>query len=117
MAFDFSLTEEELEILGREKPMEESPIIKELEESTPSRLAKVEPSSGSVSRRQNSFVQLVSGDFGMIFLFMILAAGAFFVGLGIRHEKETGESLIHAMSNKDKAEKMPLGEEPAAKAE
>ena len=35
----------------------------------------------------------------MTLLFLVLAAGAFFVGLTVRHQKETGASLMESMKN------------------
>ena len=42
----------------------------------------------------------------MIVLFLILAAAAFFAGMAVRHQKDTGGSLIDAI--KAKNEKTPL---------
>jgi hypothetical protein len=43
------------------------------------------------------------GDFSSVLIFFILAAIAFFVGLAVRHEKETGGSLIDAIKAKSAA--------------
>jgi hypothetical protein len=47
-------------------------------------------------------------------VFLILAALAFYVGLSIRHEKETHQSLLQSMSNKDKPADTAAPAEPAA---
>lgn len=46
-----------------------------------------------------------SGGFGLgtIIVFLILAAAAFFAGLAVRHQKETGGSLIDALQGKPAA--------------
>lgn len=96
VAFDFTLTDEEREALAREKPPEESPIIKEdeLDAPAPRRAA---PRS-AVQRPLASASQPSAGaSFFMTLLFLLLAAGAFFVGLSVRHEKDTGKSLLDAM--------------------
>jgi predicted component of type VI protein secretion system len=104
VAFDFTLTEEEREALAREKPPEESPIVKEDEldapEPAPRRAApRQAPQRPLASASQASS----SASFFMTLLFLLLAAGAFFVGLSVRHQKETGESLLDAMQGKKPA--------------
>jgi pSer/pThr/pTyr-binding forkhead associated (FHA) protein len=96
VAFDFTLTEEEREALAREKPPEESPIIKEDELDAPApRRAAPRP---AVQRPLASASQPSAGaSFFMTLLFLLLAAGAFFVGLTVRHQKETGKSLLDSM--------------------
>ncbi len=111
--FDFTLTEEEREALAREKPPEESPIIMEdeLDEPAP-RKAAPKP---AIQRPLASAQQPSSAaSFFMTLLFLVLAAAAFFVGLSIRHQKETGNSLIQTMKG---ASAKPVTEEvPAAPA-
>ncbi len=96
VAFDFLLTEEELEALAREKPPEESPIIREAEEISKNKAAPRAP------RRPAEFATSKSSGvgFGAILMFIILAAAAFFVGLAIRHQKETGRSLVEDLREK-----------------
>lgn len=99
VSFDFTLSEEELEIIGREKPIDEPPISKEpaIEKSAYD-LPKAPP------RRAPAPVlrapQPAGVGFGMIVFFIVLAAASFFTGLSIRHQKDTGESLIKAIVNK-----------------
>ena len=111
--FDFTLTEEEREALAREKPPEESPIIMEDELNEPApRKAAPKP---AIQRPLASAQQPSSAaSFFMTLLFLVLAAAAFFVGLSIRHQKETGNSLIQDMKG---ASAKPAAEEtPAAQA-
>ncbi|MEO8616714.1 MAG: FHA domain-containing protein [Luteolibacter sp.] len=96
VAFDFLLTDEELDALAREKPPEESPIIREPEQ---------ESKNGATSRAQRKPAEYATSSssgvgFGAILMFIILAAAAFFAGLAIRHQKETGRSLIEDLRNK-----------------
>ena len=96
VAFDFLLTDEELAALAREKPPEESPIVREAEEESKEKAAPKAPRKPAVYATTKS-----SGvGFGAILLFIILAAAAFFAGLAIRHQKETGKSLIEALQSK-----------------
>lgn len=119
VAFDFSLSEEELEILGNEQPASEPVVAQrpmaELSEQSIDELpkSKREP----VRQPQRRVIVPQSADsgtgFGMIFLFIVLAAGAFYAGISIRHQKETGESLLKAMANKSELQKqIPAEEEP-----
>jgi pSer/pThr/pTyr-binding forkhead associated (FHA) protein len=106
VAFDFTLTDEEREALAREKPPEESPIVREDELDAPApRKAAPRPAP----QRQLASTQQPSAaaSFFMTLLFLVLAAAAFFVGLSVRHQKETGNSLIQSMKGN-------LPEAPAA---
>jgi predicted component of type VI protein secretion system len=102
VAFDFTLTDEELQALGREKPLEESPIIMEDELDAPApRKAAPRP---AIQRPLASAQQPSSAaSFFMTLLFLLLAAGAFFIGLSVRHQKETGNSLIQDMKGANAA--------------
>jgi hypothetical protein len=58
----------------------------------------------------------------MIVVFAILAALAFFIGLSIRHEKDTGQSLIKSIMDKGKTtaaepDSAPPAQESATPAE
>ena len=94
VAFDFLLTDEEREALSREKPPEESPIFRE------EQVVQEKP----VSKRDPEPTYASSGGggigFGSILLFLVLAAAAFFAGLAVRHQKETGKSLIEAIQER-----------------
>ena len=89
VSFDFMLSDEEREALARERPSEPSPILREQELSPrqplPQRAAYIppQPSGGT--------------GLGAMLLFLILAAAAFFAGLAVRYQKETGGNLIDAV--------------------
>lgn len=89
--FDFSLSEEENEILAREKSPELPPITREPEVEA----AKPKPKRVSYDTRPRSGNQL-----GATVMFLILAAVAFFTGMSVRFQKETGRSLIEAIQTK-----------------
>lgn len=104
VSFDFSLSEEELEVIGREKPMEESPIVREPEIELP------DTSDAPPKRRPAAAPSApASGGMGFasILVFLILAAAAFFAGLSVRYQKETGGSLWEAMQSKNAAPAQP----------
>ncbi len=86
VSFDFALSDEESEALAREKPTEPSPITREAE------LPKHQPAYAPANSG--------GGGFGAILVFLILAAAAFFAGMAIRYQKETGGSLIEAIQAK-----------------
>jgi hypothetical protein len=52
--------------------------------------------------------------FVMTLVFLILAALAFYVGLSLRHSKETKQSLLKSISEKGKVVEAPAPTEPAA---
>ncbi len=104
VAFDFTLTDEEREALGREKPLEESPIVKEDQLDAPApRKAPARPAPGLQRPLASAQQPSPAASFFMTLLFLVLAAAAFFVGLSIRHQKETGNSLIQDMKAKGAA--------------
>ena len=99
VSFDFLLTDEELEALAREKPAEPSPISREPQlpgtaKPLPQRASAVPAASGG-------------GGGGATLLFVILAAAAFFTGLAVRHQKDTGASLIQAIQAKGAVKTAP----------
>ena len=112
VAFDFTLSEEELEAIGHERPML-PPILKEAEVEAPAQKEKAGREPVPSPPRQVVVQQSAGAGFVMVFLFLVLAAGCFFAGLAIRHEKDTGEPLIKAIVNKDG----PLEEAPAPAAD
>jgi hypothetical protein len=113
VAFDFQLSDEEREALAREKPPTESPIVREPEESG-SEKPERRPERKPVPARPTLVTQPSGSGFGMVVLFFILAAAAFFTGLAIRHSKETGGSLLDAMGNKGKTPAPAAEQAPAA---
>lgn len=113
VSFDFTLTDEEIEVIAREKPPGETPAREEIISEMPEEEApkpKPKPKPAPKVAPQTSEVGI-----GMIIIFLLLAAAAFATGLSIRHQKETGESLIKAIVNKeDRVEKAaPAAKEPA----
>lgn len=94
--FEFQLSDEELEVLAGENPAggDDGPPD---ESDAPGRPAP-RPAAGPA-------VAGGGGGFGMILLFLILAAAAFFAGMAVRYQKDTGGSLIDAI--KAKNEKTP----------
>lgn len=117
VAFDFTLTEEEREALGREKPQEESPIFKEdqLDAPAPRKAPAARPAPGLQRPLASAQQPSPAASFFMTLLFLVLAAAAFFIGLSIRHQKETGNSLIQDMKAKGAATAPAAGDEaPAA---
>ena len=89
VSFDFLLSEEEREALARERPSEPSPILREPEMPA----LKPLPHRGTYAPAPSSG----GTGFGAMLLFLILAAAAFFAGLAIRYQKETGGALIEAV--------------------
>lgn len=121
VAFDFTLSEEELEAIGRENQAQESPVMKE-EEIVPTKrkpaedLPEAKPERSPARKPSLKPVAASSGgSFGMLLLFLILAACAFYVGLDIRHRKETDETLLKGIVNKSETEQAAPapGEAPA----
>lgn len=91
VAFDFSLTPDEQITLAGELPGE-SPIIKEDEFEAPPRERR--PAAGAQRPLASASQPGAGASFGMTLLFLLLAAAAFFVGMSLRHQKETGRSLV-----------------------
>lgn len=102
VSFDFLLSDEEREALARERPQDPSPIIREAEESEAKALPVRAPAHASARSS--------GGGFGASVLFLTLACAAFFAGLAVRYEKDTGGNLIEAI----KAKSAPAQVAPAA---
>lgn len=124
VSFDFSLSDEEKEALAREKPPSESKIIAEEPESkkesnpesNPEEVKTPEKKSSRQPSRPHAVLAPASPLHGFLtfFVFLILAALAFYIGLSIRHEKETNQSLLKSISDKDKTEAPAAPPTPAA---
>ena len=99
VAFDFTLSEEEIDALAAEKPTGASPITREAE--LPAAPPKASP--------RPSYAPAPSGGsgFGATFVFVLLAVLAFYAGLEIRHQKETGKPLYQAIQAKKAAQAAP----------
>lgn len=115
VGFEFSLSDEELEVLGRERPLEESPIVREPEIGLPAlpELPDLSEEEPRAPRRAASVPAGTSSGgmgFGSILVFLILAAAAFFAGLSVRYQKENGGSLWDAMQSKNSAPAAPAAD-------
>ncbi len=124
VAFDFLLTDEELATLDRENPSEKLPEkqAQPLLQASPLQPAQLQPAllpAAEIPEAEkpaaNQLPPLMStpprqvhapapssggGDFGAFLMLLILAAAAFFAGLAVRYQKETGGSLIEAVKAK-----------------
>lgn len=90
VAFDFQLSDEELEAIAREITPVEAPIMYEPEEVPRKKKVKAhhpQPERTSVER-------------GPIIWFLIFAVIAFCTGMAIRYQKETGGSWIEAVKTR-----------------
>lgn len=99
VAFDFQLSDEENEALAREKPAEESPIIRE-EESPPKQAKTRRPMAKRSAVVQNPEEDAEDASPEVIIWFLVLAAIAFCIGMGVRFQKETGSSWIEAVKTR-----------------
>ena len=100
VAFDFSLTDEEKEALAREKPPTESKIIAEDPEApAPKKAPAPRPST---TPRPVLVAANPAHTFLAFIVFIILAALSFYIGLSMRHQKETHQTLLKSISEKDK---------------
>lgn len=109
VAFEFVLSEEELESLRREEPPVTSAAIRETTvddldpDMDPPSLA---PKPGPVIHVQQ---ESAGSEFLVTLVFLTLSLIAFFVGMAVRHQKDTGNSLLDAIRNR------PAAEAPARK--
>lgn len=120
VAFDFSLTDEEQELLARELPQSVVlPPPPDVPVATQSMAHLVKPRP--VPKRKVVRVERESeGGFGMALLLILFSALAFGVGAYIRFQKDTGGSLIEAVQAKfsgqvqnSEVPAAPAGEETA----
>lgn len=102
VAFDFTLTDEERAALNREKPEEQSPIIKE----DPLEAPAAAEAGGAVRRPRpaGSNVEYVfkSGpgpvaNFVMTALFLALALAAFWIGMCLKYKKDHQKPELFAL--------------------
>lgn len=112
--FDFSLSDEELEVLGSERPLEESPIVREKEIELPPLRRPVESAEAPAVEPSSTSAGM---GFAGILVFLILAAAAFFVGLSVRYQKDTGGSLWEAIQANGSAPSAPAEDAPDAPTE
>jgi pSer/pThr/pTyr-binding forkhead associated (FHA) protein len=89
VAFDFQLSEEEIAEISRENRTSAA-VVASSPESFPAAVKPVAPVT--------TYVTEGSGGGGLVTLiFLILALAAFFAGLAVRYQKETGGNLIEAI--------------------
>jgi pSer/pThr/pTyr-binding forkhead associated (FHA) protein len=116
VAFDFTLTDEEKATLASEKAPASSPIV--AEDAAPAEAPKRQAPRQQPVRRPAMQPQFQQPNpiigFVMTLVFLILAALAFYVGLSIRHKKETNQSLMNSISEKGKVVEKSTTTEPAA---
>lgn len=115
VAFDFTLTDEEKATLASEKGPASAIVAEEpLAAEPPKRQApRPQPVRRPVAQPQFQQANPVIG-FVMTLVFLILAALAFYVGLSLRHSKETNQSLLKSISEKGKVAETPAPAEPTA---
>jgi pSer/pThr/pTyr-binding forkhead associated (FHA) protein len=95
VSFDFTLSDEEQEALAKEKSSGETAIQRKPEAGDIDL-----PPARAASRKPVMVNDTSGGGFGMILLFLILAAAAFLAGMAVRFQKETGASLLEAVKSK-----------------
>jgi FHA domain len=101
VGFEFLLTDEEQQALLREMPG--SIKTGETTDEQPSKAGEESPAP--VPRKPKPAPVPAPGGGGglaMVLLFLILAAAAFFAGMAIRYQKDTGSSLLDAIRNRSK---------------
>ncbi len=127
VAFEFTLSAEELEALSRERPMEESPIIREAveplpeepvesgeiedempDEPEPEQDFESEPERKTSKRTPKhkpkaKVTGLPQGSpFGCVWLFwtLLIAVIAFCAGMALRYERSTGDSWLKSVKER-----------------
>jgi hypothetical protein len=114
VAFHFLLSDEEIAALANERTGEESPVIRENPLPELPKLDLPEVGAGPVEDPAGSSGEpstRVAGGCGalwIVLLFIVFAAVAFVVGLAIRHQKETGESLFSSLKFGSRVEEKQL---------
>jgi pSer/pThr/pTyr-binding forkhead associated (FHA) protein len=118
VAFEFRLSADELEVISRERPLQESPIIREPVE--PMAAEPVQSDTGaspepgpaqnpepkhktSKHKPQPAKTGLPEGSrFGCVWLFwtLLIAAIAFGAGMMLRYERGTGESWLKSVKER-----------------
>lgn len=96
VAFDFLLNDDELQALAQESPKQELPPLGE-----PERAPKEMVKEKIVKQRNDLTNTPPAGiGFGKIIIFLLLAAAAFFAGMAVRHQGDTGHSLLESLREK-----------------
>jgi pSer/pThr/pTyr-binding forkhead associated (FHA) protein len=119
VAFDFTLTDDERAALNREKPEEQSPIVKEdeLDALDPDGPRKATPPVRVPTEIVYQNAPHPLANFVMTVLFLALAGAAFFIGMSLKYKKTHDTSLWGAMHpGKEKAvspDEAPAADAPA----
>ena len=92
VAFDFQLSDEEIDQLSLERPLEESPIVREPLESDQAPLPQAPPPS--VRKQVAELPEADRPGCGSFIWLLILMMAAFTVGMAIRYQRETGGSWL-----------------------
>jgi pSer/pThr/pTyr-binding forkhead associated (FHA) protein len=97
--FDFQLSEEEKEVLAKEANESTAPkeILQETDDSVRTAAASRKPPKKVVVSVDSPLQSKM-----MFVCFLLLAGTAFWIGLSLRHQKETGKSLMESMSAEKK---------------
>ncbi|WP_052572937.1 FHA domain-containing protein [Haloferula sp. BvORR071] len=112
VAFDFTLTEEEREALAREKPQQESPIVREDFGGAPKKPAvaggPARPAPAPARQVIYETQPSASASFFMTLFFLALAIGAFWLGMDLRHKSlNQGRSLMQDIQGSAAGVKVP----------
>jgi pSer/pThr/pTyr-binding forkhead associated (FHA) protein len=116
VSFEFTLSEEEIEALVKERLPVEIPASQELVAEQALEQEEVVEAKPKRKRPEPKVAATVSspsalGTILMLVLFLILAGAAFISGAAIRHERDTGESLLKGIVNKEDMKKPKSSEE------
>ena len=109
VSFDFTLTADEVELLASEQVEEEQDSAESvIETEDPAPIKNKLPQAGAeLPPPQRPVLMVAPASFSQnilaVFVFLIFAAIAFYIGLSIRHQKETNQSLLQSLSNKNTA--------------
>lgn len=115
VSFDFTLSDEEKEALAREKPPTESKVIAE-EPEAPAPKKALAPAAPRAARAPQPVLASANPvhTFLAFVVFIILAALSFYIGLSMRHQKETHQTLLKSISEKGKITAPAAPATPAA---
>lgn len=102
VAFGFTLSEDERKVLAWELAPQESPIVREDPSLADAAISHYEHGPRRVSAAPSSRPSGIAGFF-MAVLFLLLATVAFGLGLTVRHQRETGRSLLEDLWNRKSA--------------
>lgn len=113
VAFDFQLGDEELEALAHERPLEESPIVREpVEGSDVPQLPPLPPSPEITGPEVQEKNRAGCGSFVWL---LILVMTAFIVGMAIRFQRETGDSWLGSVFQRIQTSMGGTASKPAKK--